>query len=197
MGLVLEDKIKTNKDAFIQKVISISSDLTIDPNWLMTVMNSESGLNHMAVNPQGGATGLIQFMPDTAAGLGTTTANLKAMSNVQQLDYVKKYLQNKTYGSYYDLYLHVFYPAAKGKSNSYIIGSEISDARARIIAKQNPSIDLNKDGYISLGEFKKWTDSRIPNSVLEIIKQHKGMTAGIILGLGLLIGGGIYLYKRG
>ena len=47
----------------------------------------ESRLNPQAVNPISGATGLIQFMPSTARG-GTTTAVLKRMSNVQQLDYV-------------------------------------------------------------------------------------------------------------
>lgn len=40
-----------------------------------------------------GATGLIQFMPATAQGMGTTTAALAAMSAVQQLDYVQRYFK--------------------------------------------------------------------------------------------------------
>ena len=86
-----ENKVTTNKEAFLQKVKLIAVKLGIDPNWLMFVMNSESGLNPAAYNPNGGASGLIQFMPDTGVGLGTTTAALRQMSNVDQLDYVYKY----------------------------------------------------------------------------------------------------------
>ena len=38
-----------------------------------------------------GATGLIQFLPSTARGLGTTTDALAGMSSVEQLNYVEKY----------------------------------------------------------------------------------------------------------
>ena len=68
----------------------ICCELQIRPNWLMFVMYFESRLNHRAVNRISGATGLIQFMPSTARGLGTTTDALFNMSNVDQLYYVKK-----------------------------------------------------------------------------------------------------------
>lgn len=66
-----ENKVTSNKEAFLQKVRLICAKLGIEPDWLMFVMNSESGLNPAAYNPNGGASGLIQFMPDTAKGLGT------------------------------------------------------------------------------------------------------------------------------
>ena len=42
-----------------------------------------------------GATGLIQFMPNTAEGLGTSTGELAGMSRARQMHYVEKYLSNK------------------------------------------------------------------------------------------------------
>ena len=206
MALVFEDRIKENKDAFIQKVNAVSKDLSINPNWLMTVMNSESKVDHRAVNIASNATGLIQFMPDTARGLGTTVEALKKMSNVQQLDYVKKYFQGGKYNSYLDLYLKTFYPKALNEKDNYILGSEVSDARARKIAQQNKAIDLNKDGYITLGEFKKWTKSRIPKDALQILTQtasaaletvqkNPGKTGMLLVGIGLLATG-LYFYTK-
>ena len=82
MSLLFEEKVTRNRATFIAKVKSISAKLLIEPDWLMAVMYKESGINEKAVNPNGGATGLIQFMPTTAKSLGTTTAALRAMSNV-------------------------------------------------------------------------------------------------------------------
>lgn len=195
MALLYEDKVKENKEDFLREVRSVADSLNkIDPNSLMAVMNSESGLNHKAVNPKGGATGLIQFMPDTAVGLGTTTAELKAMTNVQQLAYVKKYFENVNKANakkgippiktYYDLYTATFYPAMVGKPDSYVIGSERSPEYAKKVASQNPAIDLGKKGYITHGDFKTWIKSRMPSSAvlilergLETAKRHKGLVA--------------------
>lgn len=72
------------------------------------------------------ATGLIQFVPDTARGLGTTVEDLGKMTGFQQLDYVEKYFiqQKKSYRvkDLGDLYLMVFYPYAINRPDSYILG---------------------------------------------------------------------------
>jgi len=104
--MLYEEKVKSNKDAFIAKVVNICGILGIEPEWLMQVFMKESGVDHQAVNPVSGATGLIQFMPTTAINLGTTVAALKSMSNVQQLDWVYKYLApfSGKMKSYIDLY---------------------------------------------------------------------------------------------
>lgn len=153
-----ENKVTSNKEAFLQKVRLICAKLGIDPNWLMFVMNSESGLNPAAYNPNGGASGLIQFMPDTAKGLGTTTEALRKMSNVAQLDYVYKYFYpyRGKMSSLYDLYLVTFFPAALGKPDSYVL--QTSTLPAKVIADANPGIDLDHDDRITVGEFKRWID---------------------------------------
>src|SRR5262245_63745597 len=65
--------------AFKRRVIEISAELGMDPNNLMAAMAFESGRTFRAdiENPLSGAVGLIQFMPATAKGLGTSTSALK------------------------------------------------------------------------------------------------------------------------
>ena len=92
MSLIYEDKILANRPEFISEVKRYSKELGINPNWLMAVMEFESGLNPQAVNSVSGATGLIQFLPSTASGLGTSTWSLAMMGGVEQLYYVYKYL---------------------------------------------------------------------------------------------------------
>lgn len=156
--MIYEEYIKTNKIEFIKKVNTICAKLIINPEWLMIVMYAESRLNPAALNPNGGASGLIQFMPATAQGLGTTTTALRAMSNVQQLDWVYKYFAPYAgrIKNVYDLYLVTFFPVALGKPDSYVM--QTTRLSAKVIAKANPGIDLNKDLQITVGEFKQYVD---------------------------------------
>lgn len=148
--------VKENREEFTTKVASICSQLNIKPDWLMFVMWFESRLNPQAVNPISGATGLIQFMPSTARGLGITTAVLKRMSNVQQLDYVLAYLRpyKGRMKTWVDVYLAVFYPRAMGNPN-FVITSDI-------VARQNKIFDLNKDLDISVKEIETVLRKQIP-----------------------------------
>lgn len=159
--MLFENYVKTNKEAFIDRVSEISQALGISPDWLMFVMMCESGLNAQAVNPNGGATGLIQFMPATAKYLGTTTTALRAMSNVEQLDWVYKYFRPYTgrLTSVYDLYLVTFFPAALGKPDSYVFRT--TSLSAKTIADANPGIDLDNNDEITVGEFKNYIDYKM------------------------------------
>lgn len=148
------NKVKDNTSIFAEKVISISKDLNIDPRWLMIVMYNESGLNPKAKNPLSTATGLIQFMESTAKVLGTTTANIYNMTNLQQLDLVKKYISSyapliKSVG---DAYLAVFYPLALKKSLNYIFPENV--------VKVNRIFDLNKDGILTKQEFLNYVNQK-------------------------------------
>lgn len=147
------DSVKhSNKKVFEAELRKYANMLGIDPNWLQAVMFLESSLNPRAVNSVTGATGLIQFMPATARALGTTTAALKALSGEQQLYYVWKYF--KPYAgklhNFADVYFAVFFPAAIGQPDTYVL--QTSKLSARVIATANPGYDLNKDGQITRGE---------------------------------------------
>ena len=136
-----------------QQSLDIAAHLLgIQPVWLENVIWIESRLNPQAVNKTTGATGLIQFMPATAKSLGTTVDELRQMSFEQQMEYVylylKPYIGKMT--SQVDVYLAVFFPAAIGKSDEYVL--QTAKLSPAIIANQNPAYDLNKDGKITKGE---------------------------------------------
>ena len=98
---------------------------------LVAVIHNESGWNPKAVNSIGGATGLIQWLPSTAADVHTlTTTQIRNMTTLEQLDLVQDYLEfwikNKKFKakSIIDLYILIFYPYAFDQSESYVIGSQ-------------------------------------------------------------------------
>ena len=139
---------------FAAKVREIADLLQTDPNWLMAVMAFETGatFSPYVKNAAGsGATGLIQFMPNTAKGLGTSTEKLARMSAVEQLDYVYKYYQpyKGRMKSLSDTYLAVLYPVAVGKPDGYILFSAPSIAYV-----QNSGLDTStpKKGYVTKGD---------------------------------------------
>ena len=66
-------------------IAEAADDLHVDAYALANVINFESGFNPQAVNPSSGASGLIQFMPRTATGLGTSVGTIRGMSALQQM----------------------------------------------------------------------------------------------------------------
>lgn len=156
--MIFENQIKTNRTAFIAKVIEVAVYLGVKPEHLMFLMWFETAhtLDHTITN-RIGATGLIQFMPATAIGLGTTTEALRKMNNVQQLDYVKKHLSfaKGRYKDFVDLYCGIFWPAAVGKPDTYRITSDH-------VAKQNPLFDNNKDRDIEKSEIRAALLMQVP-----------------------------------
>lgn len=141
---------------FRKRMLEIAAELGCEPSHLMAVMAFESARTFKADvrNAAGsGATGLIQFMPQTAAAMGTTTAQLARMSAVAQLSWVRKYLlpfkgRMKTLE---DLYMAILWPAAVGKANSFVLFRR-DDARRPKLYIQNAGLDFNKDGVITKKE---------------------------------------------
>lgn len=156
--------------AFKEKVLEISLFLDVSPDYLMACIAFETGETFSASikNAVGsGAVGLIQFMPSTAKGLGTSVDALGRMSAVAQLDYVKRYFTHykgrlKTLE---DVYMAILYPAAVGKSSSHVLFQEGKKSYS-----QNKGFDANSDGKITLKE--------ISQKVKE--KYEKGLLPGYI-----------------
>src|SRR5262249_13410433 len=141
---------------FKNKVVQIAAQLNTDPSYLMTVMSIETSkivngkpeptFDPSIQNPGSSAVGLIQFTEATATKLGTTTDKLKAMSAVDQLDWVKKYFepQKNKLTSVEDTYLAVFYPA--------LIGKPDSDTLPTLYYAPNKGLDKDNDGKITRSE---------------------------------------------
>lgn len=81
---------------FYPKLVKISSELGMNPEDLIAVMVSESGLNPSSYEKKFHGSGLVGFMPDTLKGLGYTGSwdDFIKLSGEQQLEYVKKIVQN-------------------------------------------------------------------------------------------------------
>jgi hypothetical protein len=142
-------------DVFKDRVKWIAAELGFDPNWLMTAIAFETAhtFSPSIRNAAGsGATGLIQFMPSTAKGLGTSVEALAQMTAEDQLKFVFRYFEvyKGRIKSLDDLYLAIFYPAAIGKPNNaqlFVKGGETY--------RQNAGLDANKDGFIRVGEITR------------------------------------------
>ena len=140
---------------FVQKIMTISQNLGINPEYIMKVIAFETGGSFNPAQRNGlgsGATGLLQFMPGTAINLSTSTSNLAKMSALAQLDYVQKYLEKRISISgklktLSDVYLAVFSPAFIGRPSTYVAYYKEEDAY-----KQNKIFDVNNDGKMTVGE---------------------------------------------
>lgn len=138
---------------FLNKVKQVAKRINCNYRDLLGVMNSESGIRADAKNPNGSATGLIQFMESTARGLGTTTAALRQMTPIQQLDYVEKFfVKNKAAAGFGandkltagDLYALTFLPARAKREELTSSGENYYNS--------NRGLDTNKDGKITKSE---------------------------------------------
>jgi hypothetical protein len=141
--------------AFAQKVISIARDFewtSSQVNALMACMAFESAETFSPSIKNGagsGATGLIQFMPMTAEGLGTDTKTLAKMTAVDQLNYVRRY-----FAPYYrriktleDMYMAILMPKYIGAPKSTIVFT-----KGGVSYDQNKGLDANKDSVVTIEE---------------------------------------------
>jgi hypothetical protein len=139
---------------FRDKVRAIATGLGTDPNFLMAAMAFETGRSFSPSQPNqagSGAVGLIQFMPRTAAGLGTTSAALAAMAPEGQLDFVQKYFAPYTgkLHSLSDLYMAILWPVAVTKPDDFVLFSQSINPAAY---RQNAGLDVNHDGKVTKSE---------------------------------------------
>jgi hypothetical protein len=142
---------------FIDKVLVIAAKLAMPldgPSWLMGCIAWESGetFSPSVENMAGsGAVGLIQFMPATANALGTSTAYLVKMTDVEQLDYVYKYFQpyKGRLNSLGDVYMAILWPRAIEKPDDYVLWDKASRPTTY---RQNAGLDMDKDGAITKAE---------------------------------------------
>jgi hypothetical protein len=112
---------------FASSIETLGNDLGVDPMYLANTMYAESTLNPSEKNKAGSkAMGLIQFMPRTAANLGTTTDELSRMTPVEQMEYVRRYFSADNLGagrlralrndpSQHNVNMAVFLPSMIGK----------------------------------------------------------------------------------
>lgn len=159
---------------FRARVLRLAAQHNADPSDFMACMAFESGETFRADirNAAGsGAVGLIQFMPQTAASLGTTTSALALMSPEAQLDYVVRYFKPwigrlKTLG---DIYGAILWPSMIGRADSYVLFDREDEKRPKLYI-QNRGLDFNKDGKITRAEA----------CAAVVAKRSKGLRPGLV-----------------
>jgi len=158
---------------FIQKLVQVSQELGISAKALFGIIKHESHFRHHVPNPHTGAMGLIQFTPETAKWLGTSTQQLAKMSGTEQLDYVYEFLKRgrvKPGMDIGDLYMSIFLPAKVGAPLDTVLGKEGggrlpgTDKNMNLIWKQNPSFSDNlRKPYFTVADVKKRLSTFMPD----------------------------------
>lgn len=136
---------------FAQGVLGICRDFgwgREHPSWLMSCMAFESGETFSAQvrNAAGsGAVGLIQFMPATAASLGTTVENLELLRPESQLYYVGEHFRRYAprIHSLSDMYMAILLPKYIGQPDDALLFS------GGVAYRQNAGLDANHDGKVT------------------------------------------------
>jgi hypothetical protein len=183
-----------------KELVETAKWIGIDPYWLASVIKFETidSFDPAVKNRAGsGATGLIQFMPDTAARLlYNIPANIKTTQ--AQKDAAIKYFENMSFKvqmqwvrKYYapyrgklksleDTYLVVFYPA--------LIGTPDNTSIRDTAYAQNKGFDFNSDGLIT-----KYEITSTIRSVYNQAMKLDPITVPIVTMTGLLAtAGGIF-----
>lgn len=142
---------------FVDRVIWIRDALGMPEqgaDWIMACIAWESAeqFSPSVKNMAGsGATGLIQFMPKTAAGLGTSTQALARMTAEDQLNYVYRYFlpYKGRLNSLSDVYMAILWPAGIGKPLDWALWDK---GTRPTTYRQNAGLDINRDGVITKRE---------------------------------------------
>ena len=159
-----------NSAPIAHKIVEVAKRQGIaDPGWLANLINFESAgrWSSSVQNPNSGATGLIQFMPSTARGMGTTTEYLASLSELEQMDWVEEYIAGriKSHGplnSHIDLYMAIFYPVSIGNpdyqfpSNVVAANNGIQTPRQYAAKADERSKLPYDDNVIGSGGFNWW-----------------------------------------
>lgn len=188
----------------LNALVRAADTLGIDPDWLATVISFETAgsFSPNILNAAGsGAFGLIQFMPSTARGILKTETSEEAvrigrgMSFEEQLEkMVIPYFRGRTMRNLNDVYLQVFYPAAAGKSDEYIVGSDPS-----AVYRQNKVFDKEGKGYITRSDITRTINAvagaALGNRITTTGGSGVGNTGQVVVGLA--VSGMLYaIYTR-
>lgn len=162
--MITPERTKDLPANFFPKLVAMCKRLECKPLDLLKVMASESGVRSDARNPNGNASGLIQFMPATLKALRYQGTHLefRHLTATQQLQYVEAYFgqwakTGKPWNSA-RLYQATFLPATLTRGSS---AATVLAARGGYLGwafEANKGFDRNGDGVITVGELSAAID---------------------------------------
>jgi hypothetical protein len=116
------EEIKADPE-FTSAVSNLAGKYNISESEVYAVIQGESAFNPQATNPSG-ASGLFQFMPDTARELGTSTEAILAMTPTEQVAVYDQYLSKWNYNGENRLGIMQAAPAFAGRGPDEVIYAE-------------------------------------------------------------------------
>lgn len=152
--------IERTTPGFRAELLRMAKRLGLAADPIAAVMALESGFDAQIVNPDGGATGLIQFMPATARRLGTTTEALRAMNATAQLRYVEQFFRSvpalRPGSRAGDYYMATFMPAFINLPDAAPVAF-----KGDRIYTSNAGLDGNKDGVLTVGDVRSKLENEL------------------------------------
>jgi len=186
---------------FFKKLIKVCNNAGIRPEDALLIMTIESGLNPNIVNKDGGASGLVQFMPFVLRNFkfdkkSYQNRSFKDLSGEEQLDFIEIHFKNlnkrKTIKNAVQLYIGNFFPVAltkadiiAGNPSAVIVEKNPTYQKYKSVSidfenrsyNSNKGLDSDKDGKITYGDIQSKiagaANSKVYKEALEMLKQAR------------------------
>lgn len=145
-------------DDFFPGLECVAAEVDAKPIHLLSVMMSESGVRADAHNPNGNASGLIQFMPATLVALGWRAGDpaFRRLSATEQLPFVRAYFipHRGKLVSGAACYVATFLPALLNHASDPAFVLTARSGPLGWAYAPNAVFDRNKDYAITVGELE-------------------------------------------
>lgn len=162
----LPDKFFPKKEEFLKKVVWIAEQFNVPANWLMAIMDVETGgrWEPYIESTRSSAKGLIQFIDATARGtFGLKSSKEIPKEPIRQLDFVYVYLQrfigDKVMTDPLSFYIIIFTPGFFYKSMTTPYSNAIRSGNSSLFnhfSEDSPLKGTKLELYIMLIKSKKY-----------------------------------------
>jgi Transglycosylase SLT domain. len=150
------NRLIANYPGFLPELQQVAASLETRPEWLLNVMACESSFVTSARNhlPGQTASGLLQFIRQTARSLGTSAVAVRRMNPVEQLRLIEKYFTpfKGHLNSLANVYLAVFRGFIVSGGPEAVVAPLNSSFKERQAYSLNRGLDLNGDHRITKKE---------------------------------------------
>ncbi len=174
------ERLLSQHPEFLPELQQVAARIETRPEWLLNVIASESSFIPSARNrlPRQTASGLLQIIESTAAGLGTTTATIRRMNAVEQLRLIEKFFTpfRGKLNSLGDVYLAVFRGFIVAGGPETVVAPLDGSRKERRVYYLNRGLDVDRNGRITKGELAKTAFSVGRFSDTELVAQTRPRT---------------------
>jgi len=174
------ERLLSQHPEFLPELREVAARIETRPEWLLNVIASESSFIPSVRNrlPRQTASGLLQIIEGTAAGLGTTTAAIRRMNAVEQLRLIEKFFTpfRGKLNSLGDVYLAVFRGFIMAGGPDTVVAPLDGSRKERRVYYLNRGLDMDRNGRITKGELATTALSVGRFSDVELVAQTRPRT---------------------